>query len=208
MRMSGRTSSSFLTIARMMTSLLGPERNTPKKSRGTARFRMPSSGSDDKVSCVKKVRPIPHCDTRASDRFWSKVQRSRKSECWLWLAGADKYGRGYFAINNVMFIAPRVAYFLATGCDPLQLNVNHSCDTPRCCNPSHLWTGTQADGIHDMDAKRRRCCRKGQHNHNARLTRSNVKQIRASSESCVSLAARYGVSPVTISHIRTGRTWK
>lgn len=32
----------------------------------------------------------------------------------------------------------------------------HSCDVPRCCNPNHLWKGTQSDNMVDMTAKGRR----------------------------------------------------
>ena len=44
--------------------------------------------------------------------------------------------------------------------------------------------------------------------HGRRLTREQVAAIRASGESRAALAVRYGVSPGTISHVRTGYTWR
>lgn len=42
----------------------------------------------------------------------------------------------------------------------------------------------------------------------AKLTWDLVREIRASSESNVELAARFGVAAPTIGHVRSGRTWK
>lgn len=39
------------------------------------------------------------------------------------------------------------------------------------------------------------------------LTPRSVAAIRRSKEPCSVLAARYGVTPQAISHVRTGRTW-
>lgn len=41
-----------------------------------------------------------------------------------------------------------------------------------------------------------------------KLTAEIARQIRASTETGKELAARFGVSQATISHIRRGRTWK
>jgi hypothetical protein len=49
---------------------------------------------------------------------------------------------------------------------------------------------------------------KGEHNPIAVLTTKQVRYIRRSTESGVVLAARFGVSKVTISHVRLRRSWK
>lgn len=48
--------------------------------------------------------------------------------------------------------------------------------------------------------------RHGTHGH--RLTRDQVAAIRASDGTRNELAIRYGVTPGTISHVRTGHTWR
>lgn len=48
----------------------------------------------------------------------------------------------------------------------------------------------------------------GIHHHNARLTPDAVKEIRGSSSTGRSLAARFGVSATTITNVRKGRIWK
>jgi hypothetical protein len=33
--------------------------------------------------------------------------------------------------------------------------VCHSCDKPLCCNPDHIWVGSQYENVHDMLTKGR-----------------------------------------------------
>lgn len=47
-----------------------------------------------------------------------------------------------------------IAYRIARG-DTKNLQVLHECDNPICCNPSHLFLGTQKDNIQDMIKKGR-----------------------------------------------------
>lgn len=87
-------------------------------------------------------------------RFWAKVQKGGTDECWLW---TGTRGHGYGRIRTVgkrFARAHRIAYALTHG-DPGPLLVCHKCDTPLCCNPAHLFLGTNLDNSLDRNAKHR-----------------------------------------------------
>ena len=111
--------------------------------------------------------------------------------------------------------AHRVAWMLAYGPIPDGLSVLHHCDNPICCNPAHLWLGTQADNIRDRDSKgrqatgvsRRTIKSFGEKNGQAKLTRDNVRAIRKDQRSKYILGPLYNVSPSQIWRIRQGIHW-
>ena len=51
--------------------------------------------------------------------------------------------------------SPRYAYEIWVGPIPDGKSVLHRCDNPACCNPAHLFIGTQLDNMRDMIAKGR-----------------------------------------------------
>lgn len=98
-----------------------------------------------------------------ADRFWSKVDKRSDEECWNWfgcISGTEKLrkrygGRGSIRVGDRMVVAPRVAWELTNGVIPDGLAALHKCDNPLCCNPSHLFLGTQLDNIKDRESKGR-----------------------------------------------------
>src|SRR6058998_956734 len=96
-------------------------------------------------------RPLPTPSADQTDRFLRRLVRD--GYCLLWSGATNDKGYGVLGLGNVAVLAHRLAYFLATGVDPLQWNVLHTCDTPPCCEPSHLFLGTQADNIADCSRK-------------------------------------------------------
>lgn len=134
-------------------------------------------------------------------RFWSKVEVRGTAECWPWTAATDGHGYGAIAASGQRrtLQAHRVAYALKNGPIPDGLKVLHRCDNPACCNPTHLWAGTQADNMRDMGAKGRRG--------RSKLSKGDVCAIRRGSDPVNDLASRFGVTPAAIRQVRRGAVW-
>lgn len=92
--------------------------------------------------------------TDVKDRIRSKVEYELNTGCWLW-AGAMRAGYGTINIRAINVYAHRASYAAHKGAIPRGLFVCHSCDTPLCVNPDHLWLGTPIENVQDMVAKGR-----------------------------------------------------
>jgi hypothetical protein len=58
-------------------------------------------------------------------------------------------------VNGKAVLIHRLAFEQAYGPIAPGMNINHRCDTPSCCNPEHLYPGTQKDNLREMFAKGR-----------------------------------------------------
>ena len=143
-----------------------------------------------------------------AERFWPKVTRGRPDQCWEWNAHRNPQGYGKFQIRRQSTVAHRVAWQITNGPIPDELHVLHKCDNPPCCNPEHLFLGTDADNRADALAKGRVRVAVGTACHTARLTEADVQRIRSSAKTGKALARQYGVWDTTIYDIRNGKTWK
>lgn len=140
------------------------------------------------------------------DRLWAKVARGEPNECWPWLGGiSGRYGRlTTDDVPSKSIAAHRVAWMSEFGPIPPGMQVCHRCDNPPCCNPAHLFLGTQRDNIHDMIAKGRKALCQKIPDETALLVRRRWR----AGEDATSLSEEFGVSASYIRAIGLGRSRK
>lgn len=96
-------------------------------------------------------------------QFWMRVAIAEPKDCWPWTGTLKEKGYGMAWYAGRSHHAHRLAWQLANRqAIPAGLQVCHACDNPPCCNPAHLWIGTNRDNTLDSVAKGRQ--------HNARKT--------------------------------------
>ena len=84
------------------------------------------------------------------ERFWNKVKLpAHPHDCWMW-QGNSSNTYGQHRVKDIIIGAHRFSYEHFVGTIPEGMHVCHSCDTPKCVNPQHLWVGTNLDNRHDM----------------------------------------------------------
>jgi hypothetical protein len=83
--------------------------------------------------------------------------------CWEWTGAKNAYGYGRICVaydpntrKTSIEDVHRASFKTFNGPIPEGKNVCHSCDNPSCCNPSHLFIGSQKDNMLDMTKKGRR----------------------------------------------------
>ncbi len=176
-------------------------------------------------------------------RFWSKVNFDGPvilvdlGPCWLWTGTIAGKGYGYFSLfyagDHARIGAHRYAYWQLVG-PPGELFVCHTCDTPNCVNPVHLFLGTNTDNMADMKRKGRGALgdRNGTRTHPekvvrgdrhraahpvvlrgedhplARLTAAQVEEIRRrKAEPRKVLALEFGISLTHLGDVIRGVKW-
>ena len=124
-----------------------------------------------------------------ADKFHEKYIPEPNSGCWLWLGSLTKgYGKMGIRVERNVYrtaYAHQVSYMLHKGEIPDGLSVCHTCDTPICVNPDHLWLGTQEDNLQDMKKKDRS---------GWKLNTAQRDAIRADKRSAPIIAKEYGVA--------------
>ena len=184
------------------------------------------------------TKPIPRLSEKDKLRFFQKVSTIPTNKgCLEWMAGKVKDGYGSFSVGRSMFKSNRLAYFLATGEDPGELDVCHRCDNPPCCNPACLFLGTHKNNSDDMIKKGRANKARGDANGSrtkperlargdahhsrvhperlargeahgmAKLTEAQVIAIRADTRFQREIALDYGVDNSLISLIKRRKKW-
>ena len=100
-------------------------------------------------------------DDQYREKLFGKCTRT-PIDCLLWKGTKNHKGYGYMSYRGRTWATHRLAYLLEVGEIPKGKLVCHTCDTRSCCQPRHLFIGTEATNNRD-------CGNKGRH-HNGRKT--------------------------------------
>lgn len=147
------------------------------------------------------------------ERFWLKVEKT--DACWNWIGAKNRKGYGEIRVNSKKFMAHRFIWMQEHGEIPSGMFVCHRCDNPQCVRLDHLFLGTPQENTDDMLLKGRNRCvpKKGSEVYNARLTESQVTEIRLKYASGkytqMQLAQEYNIPHQgTIANIVNYKIWK
>lgn len=141
------------------------------------------------------------------DRLRAKIAVDQATGCHVWMGATHEFGYGIIGLGGRsagVGKTHRVAYAIAHGEIPEGKMVLHECDNPPCCNPDHLFLGTQLDNMRDMS-------RKGRHSRPAaKLSEDQVRQVRKAKregETNKSISRRFGIMPRQIRRIASREQW-
>lgn len=141
----------------------------------------------------------------AHERLMALVERGAPDECWEFTSPRNRHGYGRIGYQREAWLAHRLAYATWVGPIPDGAVVCHTCDNPPCCNPAHLFIGTQLDNIADMARKGR--ARRGERVPTSKLTEADVRAIRADTRLQSVIAADYGIDHSAVWKIQKGTRW-
>ena len=93
--------------------------------------------------------------------FWKSIDKRGPDDCWP--CKNERCGRHpmsrlcgwYTSTYRIVFVLDLLSKGKSIPADFDSMKVCHSCDDSWCCNPAHLWLGTQKDNLDDMRAKGR-----------------------------------------------------
>jgi hypothetical protein len=155
------------------------------------------------TTALAKADATPATEPHALDKS------AGEAGCWLWTKAVNSAGYGVFRRHGKNHYAHRAAYEAVHGTLPRGLFVCHRCDTPRCCNPSHLFAGTQSDNMADCSAKGRTA--RGERSHWSKMTPDSIRAIRrrrAEGRSYSQLRAEFGLTNATLFDIINRKSWR
>lgn len=142
-------------------------------------------------------------------KFWKYCIPGAPDECWEWQGNIGTNGYGRFRCAGTTYATHRLSYEIHNGPVPDGLNILHKCDNPACCNPHHLFAGTDLDNMRDKAQKLR--APRGSENKKSKLDEVKVHRIRelaSSGTAPLEIAKEFGVSRRNIYEILNGRTWR
>lgn len=137
-----------------------------------------------------------------AEKILALVEYDTNAGCWLWPRSVNARGYGQISFNMACKKTHRVVFEALKEAIPHDMVVCHKCDVPACCNPSHLFLGTQSDNIKD-------CAAKGRHKEqvHGKIGVEQAKSILFAvrrGDVLNRVAEQYNVHPATVQRIAKG----
>lgn len=133
--------------------------------------------------------------------YWENVDIKGQDKCWEWQGSKTQAGYGLIYWYGKLQYAHRLSLQFIGQAIPDRYHVCHKCDNPSCVNPNHLFVGSPRDNMQDKVSKGRHTF--GEKHPNAKLTNSEVLEIRDMAEDGVFFSDIAKTFDVSESHIST-----
>lgn len=170
--------------------------------------------SSAKVRCHKR-KLNKYRKATSPSHYLEQRSSPRDNGCVLFTGAGDADGYGqchstkYGRLLGVTR-AHQMAYVIANGPVPEGMVVCHTCDTPACINPKHLFAGTILENNMDKIKKGRSNGPLGERNWSSKLTKEQVLEIRSlqGKKSCMDVSKLYNITFSSVCGIWRRVTWR
>jgi hypothetical protein len=145
--------------------------------------------------------------------FVQSVDIKAPDKCWEWKKSCASSGYGNWYWDKKAGGAHRESFKLFEKFD-LELSVLHKCGNRKCCNPEHLYAGTQKQNVKDTRDHGRYSpppYKRGEAVGTSKLTEDIVRKIKIdlkNNKSLKELADKYNVTVQCICLIKKEKNWK
>lgn len=146
------------------------------------------------------------------ERFLLYLPSRVPDTCWVWHGAIRVSGLRYGKFKDSdarSKPAHRIAFEIFNDCTLTEdQKVLHTCDNPPCCNPAHLYIGTDLDNARDREERERSNPHKGEEHHKTTLTTQEILEIRSNPLPQREIADAYGISQQAVSKIKLRLRWQ
>jgi len=142
-----------------------------------------------------------------------RIEIDEETGCWNWKMSTASHGYGNTKyVGTTLCCAHRLSYHVYKG-EIGTYHVLHTCDNRKCCNPEHLYLGTDKENTRDrvLRGRIRNGGNKGEEIGTSKVTEQQVREIKIrlkNGETPYQIAKNYPIGKDAIYHIKWGRRWK